>query len=225
MSSELNMCFFCQSQQCITKSLGHYTTIWCNYINRQMFPLIRTNNSTTNDCSPHCLVIGGILFVYEVLHVQLYDACTWIAHEKIMCSQWTTLFFSTLIPPTLGDFTLLVSNPSGGLETAIGTPSEGLPRCFPRAELKCSLINLSTLCRCWFQPRPFYAPSHTSSSDDLSHGGFWCSLCNPRRQIQSSSYLTYWAFRPDSCQILLFLRLLKVEISKGGAGFLSSSCL
>jgi hypothetical protein len=161
LSSELNMCFFCQSQQCITKSLGHYTTIWCNYINRQMFPLIRTNNSTTNDCSPHCLVIGGILFVYEVLHVQLYDACTWIAHEKIMCSQWTTLFFSTLIPPTLGDFTLLVSNPSGGLETAIGTPSEGLPRCFPRAELKCSLINLSTLCRCWFQPRPFYAPSHT----------------------------------------------------------------
>jgi hypothetical protein len=113
-----------------------------------MFPLIMTNNSMTNHCSPHCLVIGGILCVYEVLHVQLYGACTWIAHEKIMCSQWTTLFFSTLIPPTLGDFTLLVSNPSGG--TAIGTPSEGLPRCFPRAELKCSLINLSTLCRCWF---------------------------------------------------------------------------
>lgn len=119
-------------------------------INRQMFMLIMTNNSMTNDCSPHCLVIGGILCVYEVLHVQLYDACTWIAHEKIMCSQWTTLFFSTLIPPTLGDFTLLVSNPSGGLETAIGTPREGLPTCFPRAELKCSLINLSTLCRCWF---------------------------------------------------------------------------
>jgi len=111
LSSELNI-FFCQSQQCITNTVPHslhYQMIY--YINRQMFSLIMTNNSMTNHCSPHCLVIGGILVVYEVLHVQLYDACTSIAHEKIMCSQWTTLFFSTLFPPPLGDFILLVSKP------------------------------------------------------------------------------------------------------------------
>ncbi len=51
-----------------------------------------------------------------------------------MCSQEVELFFG--ITPALGEFCLTVSNPSGGLETIIGTPGEGLLTPFGSPGLK-----------------------------------------------------------------------------------------
>jgi hypothetical protein len=51
-----------------------------------------------------------------------------------VCSQEVELLF--WITPTLGEFSLTVSNPSGGLETIPGAPAEGLLRPFGSPGLK-----------------------------------------------------------------------------------------
>jgi hypothetical protein len=62
----------------------------------------------------------------------MHFSCT----QKHECVHRRLNFFFLGITPSLGEFVLLVSNPSVGLETFVGAPGEGLLKPFGSPGLK-----------------------------------------------------------------------------------------